>query len=204
MDAGQTHASLEDDQASGVLLLEAPAGDYVASVEILDPFWGQAGRYRNGLRIPPHPPDLPVLSELLLLDGDALPEHTVAALERLRLDDRAVVGETLVVAWELWGLGWQEEVVAYRLSLEPRRSGILGRIGRLVAGKGTRPILEWEEPSPHEPGAALQSVSVDLPTLEPGEYELRLEVILQGRDPLRSSLTIRVEEPGGAEGGGGP
>ncbi len=203
-DGGQTHASVEDSEASGVLLLEVPAGDYIVSVEALDPFWGRAGRYRNGLRISRLPPDLPVLSELLLLNGDTLPENTVAALERLRVDDLVAVGEALVVAWELWGLGWQEEVVAYRLSLEPRKSGVLGRIGRLVSGTGRRPILEWEEPAPDEPGAAFQSVSVDLPALDPGEYELHLEVILQGRDPLRSSQAIRVEEPGGVPSGRHP
>jgi len=194
------HASVRDGATEGVLLLEVPSGDYQASVEVLDPAAGVAGRYRNGLPVREVPPDLPVLSELLLLRDDSLPETTTEALERLRISDRTAIGEPLVVGWELWGLGWREEMVRYRLKLEPAAPGLLERFRRLFGGQSRFPILEWEEPAPDEPGPAFQSVSVTPPGLEPGDYRLRLEVGLMGRNPMVSEMIVHVAEPRSGQG----
>jgi len=204
VDEAPIHATMRDGEAEGVLMLEVPAGAYQASVEALDPVLGVAGRYRNGLVVPRVPPDLPVLSGLLLIQGDSLPATTQEALTRLRIVNRMVAGEPLLVGWELWGLGWRRETVQYRLTLEPADPGLLSRFRRLFGGQSRYPILEWEEPSPDEPGAAFQSVSLTPPGLDPGDYRLRLEVSLQGRNTLVSEVVVRVAEAGGGQEGPGP
>ena len=203
---GQTplHATLLEGRTRGVLSLEVPAGAYQASVEVLDPAAGVAGRYRNGLRVREVPPDLPVLSDLLLVEGDSLPGTILEALERLRIDGRIVAGEPLVTGWELWGLGWREEMVRYGLTLEPAAPGLLERFRRLFGGETRLPILEWEEPGPEEAGPRFQSVAVTPPGLDPGEYRLRLEVSLPGRSPLVSETMVQVVGPGSGQEGTGP
>ena len=164
------HASVADGLSEGVLLLEVPAGPYQASVEVLDPSAGIAGRYRNGIRIEEMSPDLPVLSDLLLVHGDSLPAGTLEALARLRIQNR--------------------------IRPEPSAPGLLERFRRLFGGQSRLPILEWEEPGPEEPGARFQSVSVDPPDLEPGEYRLRLEAQLPGRNLMVRQVVFQVNAGG--------
>jgi hypothetical protein len=186
------YAGRKGGASEGVLTLEVPAGDYHASVEVIDPGAGRAGRFRNGLRVRNMPPDVPVLSGLLPVEGGKVPRTTQEALGRLRIDDQIEVGEPLVVGWELWGLGWREEVVRYRLSLEPADTGFLERFRRLFGGVRRFPVLEWEEPGPDRPGPAFQGVSLDLPAQEPGEYVLTLEVSLRGRESMVSRRRLRL------------
>ncbi|MGW8267829.1 MAG: hypothetical protein ACWGSQ_15795 [Longimicrobiales bacterium] len=195
------HSVFREGESEGVLILDVPAGDYVASTEILDPVVGRAGRRRVGLRVPEVPPDLPVLSDLFLVEGGALPTTTLEGLSRLSIDDEAAAGESLVVGWELWGLGWREEVLTYRLSLERSDPGILDRVRGLFGGGAQLPALEWEEPGPSEPGPAFHSVSLAGEEVEPGEYTLRLEVRSVGREPIVRRRRIRIREAGSAEGG---
>lgn len=196
------HAAARNGVDRGVVMVDVPAGSYRASVEVVDPGAGRAGRLRNGLRVRDVPPDEPVLSDLLVVGGDSLPGTVEEALEGLRIDDEVVAGEPLVVGWELWGLGWREEVLRYRLSLEEADRGVLDRLRGLIGGERL-PSLEWEEPGPEEPGAWFRSRSLGLPVLDPGDYELRLEVTLPGREALVSRQRIRIVESAGGEGGGG-
>jgi hypothetical protein len=189
------HALTTDDRTQGVISMDVPSGDYLASIEVLDPRAGLAGRFRNGLRVSDYPPDVPVLSDLLLVEGPGLPRNTREALSRLRIDDEVTMGEPLSVGWEIWGLGWREEMIRFRLTLEPARRGLLGRIRNLFGGQGGLPILDWEEPGPDAPGADFQAVSLTLPQLDEGEYVLRLRVDLAGREPMESRLRFKVMEP---------
>jgi hypothetical protein len=182
-------------------MLEIPAGEYLASAEVLDPTAGVAGRSRNGLAIRSVPPDLPTLSDLFLVEGGSLPRTTLEGLSRLSIGDEAVAGEPLVVGWELWGLGWREETLTYRLSLERTHAGVLDRIRGLFGGGPPLPILEWEEPGPSEPGPAFHSISLAGQDVEPGAYTLRLSIQSVGREPLVQRLKIQIVDPGDGRGG---
>lgn len=187
-------ASLLDGEAHGLLSVEVPSGDYRASVEIVDPASGVAGRYRNGIRIPEVPPDVLVLSDLILMDGEVLPSSTSDALARIRLDDRIAPGETLVAGWEIWGLGWREEAVDYNLTLERADPGLLERLRRLFGGRKRYTNLQWQEWGPGSPGAAFQSVSITVPDLSPGRYRLGLELRARNRTPLSKHVILEVAE----------
>lgn len=180
----------------GVLKLMAPAGSYRVSVEVLEPGAWRAGRLRNGAPVPRVLPDVATLSELLLLEAGPPPADIDEALSRLRTGEEVHAGEPIVVAWELWGLGWREETLRYRLSVRETGGGFLRSVGGLFGlGQRASVVLEWQEPGPARPGAALRSASMDLPALEPGEYVLRLEVTAPGRSTLVSEQRLEVRGP---------
>jgi len=197
VDQDVVHGWTNSGASRGLLMVEAPAGDYRASVELLDPASGRASVYRNGLAVPRVAPDVMVLSDLVPVEGDSLPTSTVEALRRLRLDDNAVSGQPLVVGWEIWGLGHEPVTVHYRLSLEPTHGGVLGKLGGLLGQEKPAALLEWSEPGPDQPGAAFRSVTLALPRIEDGDYLLRLEATVPGRSPVVSQHTMHVVSSGG-------
>jgi hypothetical protein len=183
-----------DGRAEGIVVLDAPAGAYSISVEVLDPARGLAGRLRRGLRLDTVPPDVATLSPLLLLEAGPEPENAREALSRLDVDGVVATGVPLLVGWEIWGLGWREETLAYRLTVEEPGGGFFRRTGELLGLLGReRPVsLSWDEPGPERPGPWFRSVSMDLPDVEPGVYDVRLEVVAPGRTPLVVEREVRV------------
>lgn len=202
LDGDGVHTVRMERAPRGALTLEVPAGSYGVSVEVLDPGIGRAGRLRRGLEIPKLPPDVARVSDLLLVEPGPVPERTDEALRRLKIDDTVVSGGSLVVGWEIWGLGWREETIGYRLSLEGEGGGFFHRVGETLGlVDPERPhFLEWEEPGPERPGAAFRSVAMDISAVEPGAYRLRLEVTTPGRTPLVSERVIRVVAAEATEG----
>jgi len=182
----------------GVLVVDVPAGSYWISVEVLDPARGLAGRLREGLRIDTIPPEVATLSPLLLLEPGPEPTDAREALSRLDLDGAVPAGAALLVGWEIWGLGWREEVLAYRLTVEESGGGFLRRAGEFLGlGGRERPVsLSWNEPGPARPGPMFRSVSMDLPNVETGVYDIRLEVVSPGRTTLVGRREVRVVEGG--------
>ena len=185
--------------AGGVLVLEAPAGAYVASLEGWSPADRRAGRIRRGVRAPTTPPDVPTVSELLLLadtgrTGETLEEAAPRALPRSWLRH----GDPLVLGWEVHGLGWRPETVAYRLTVEDDRGNLLQRAGRFLGllGDPARQTLAWQEPAPTQPRPHFRSVSLSLPALDPGTYTVRLEVRTAGREPLVTERELEIRPTG--------
>lgn len=178
----------------GTLTLEVPAGRYWASLEVWDPERGFAGRIRHGLDLSPMPPDVLSLSDLLFLEDGAEPVDLEAAVRRLRSSARVTSGSTLRVGWEVWGLGWKSERLAYRLALEESPGGFFRRAGRFfgLVDDPEELILEWDETGPEETGPVFRSLFLDLPDLEPGSYRLRLELGTSGRNTVVSERVVHV------------
>lgn len=182
----------------GALVLNAPAGAYVAVVESWAPPLRRAGRLRMGLRRDTVAPDLPTLSDLLLMRGGSgepatLEDAVLRALPRAEVPQ----GAPLAVAWELNGLGWRPEVVTYEISAELVGAGVLRRLGRALGlSRSERPlVLAWSEPGPERPGVVLRSVELDLGSAPAGDYAITLHVRLPGRTVLTSRTSLRVVAP---------
>ncbi len=180
---------------SAALVLGAPAGAYLLSAETWSPDLRRAGRIRRGVRVPAAPPDVPTLSDLLLLtaegpEGESLEAAAARALPRAWLRS----GERVAVGWEVYGLGWRPEAIAYRLSIRGGGGNLLQKAGRLLGLVGDdRPLtLEWQEEGPDAPGPVFRSVALDLPSLDPGRYTLRLELATKGRSPLVSERRLEI------------
>lgn len=186
------HRMLSD---RGTLSLKAPLGSYVYSVEALDRRNGHGARLRGDLVLGPHPDDIPDLSDFLIVEapdrapeslddvtGDALPSLTLGALREL------------AVAWEAYGLGAGEAGIAYRLAIEPLDRSFFRRLGEFLglSGSGNLLALEWSEPSPGRPGAHFRSVDLDFRNLEPGVYELRLELRVDDWAPVIRRRRVQI------------
>lgn len=182
-------------RSHGSMSLQAPAGDYLLSLEAWSAEFGRAGRIRQGLSVDTIPHDLATLSDLVLLEPqDDLPEDLAHAVPLVRPTTEVKAGERLAVGWELFGLGWKAEQVEYELSLYREGRGFFRRVGRLVGlGGGAQPLrIRWSEPGPQRPGPQFRALNVDLPNVDEGDYVFRLEVSLRGRESVSVTRSIRV------------
>ena len=195
LDGAELHAA-RGSAGKDALLLEAPAGDYLLSMEVWSPTLGRAGRIRRSVRAPPVPRDVPTLSDLLVAHAtEPDPASAEELLPNLLTELAADPGDTLRVGWELHGLGWRDETVRYRLELSAGAGGVLRRAGRWLrlVGEPDRVALEWEEQGPSQPGVLFRSVLLALPpALNAGVHRLRLEVSTAGRTVIMSDRELLV------------
>lgn len=192
---GTTLAIRAVGREQGGFTLEAPAGRWVASLEVMAPGRRRAGRTRMGVVVAVAQPGQATLSDLLLVDG-ALPDGVSLEYAAARALPRnwLAQGERLAIAWELFGLGDDPEPLLYRLTVKKMDTGLLRRAGRWLRILGSPRVwrVDWEEVGPERPGLALRSVEVDLPELDPGSYEVRLEVRSSRGAPLVGTRAVEV------------
>ena len=179
----------------GTLSLVVPLGSYVYSVEALDRRAGHGARFRGDLALGPHPDDIPDLSDFLIIEApERMPESVDDVLDHA-LPSLALGGlQELAVAWEAYGLGTGESRIAYSLGVEPLDRSFFRRLGEFLrlVGRGDPLTLEWIEPSPGRPGAHFRSVDLDFRNLEPGIYELRLELTVDDWAPVIRRRRVQI------------
>lgn len=189
----------------GRLALTVPPGRYLLSGEVLAADSLRAGRIRQGLDWAGVPEDVPTLSDLLLADpvpGEVGSLEALLPLLRAGIRaERVAPGETILVAWELHGLGWRPaEPIRYELAFQAEGGGFFRRAGRFLGlvGDPWTQDLRWTEEGPSTPGPAFRATRLTLPgDMEEGAYLLRLEVGMEGRQTLVAERAVRVtREPG--------
>ena len=182
----------------GQLTLTAPRRPWVLSVETLHAEAKRAWRARMGLSSVPLPHGVVALSDLLLTEP--LPEDST--LELSDVGEAALPGmevpkgDGLGVAWEVYGLTRADGELRFRITLDRAGRGLLRRAGERIGVLESEPplVLSWEEGGVDPPGPLFRTVTLDLAALDPGEYEIRLELDLQGRAPAVARRVIRIEE----------
>ena len=195
---GHAVARRNEGSTEGALLLELSPGGYVLSVESWSPEQRRGGRLRTGLDARPVPADVAVLSDLLLLAGDrptptSLEEALPAALPRARIGPR----QRIAIAWEIAGLGFRAETLQLELAVDRTDRNVFRRLGEFL-GVSERPpslALSWEEPAPTAPSHLFRHLALDLPTLDPGTYEITLTLRTAGRSAAVTRKTLEVVEP---------
>lgn len=183
-----------------------------ASLEVWDPDRRRAQRLRLGMSLRPVPPDLFALSDLVLLNAGGAGEPTSGAGEptslatfaafatmeevigTLRARPRAEGNDVLGVALEVYGLGYRAESVGFRAWVEDGNPSAFRRLARRLglAGPAEKVSVQWHEAGPDRPGPFLRVFSVRLPGLDPGAYDVVVEVSTPGRMPLsrRRAFTV--------------
>lgn len=182
-------------QSRGSVVLAAPAGSYLVSLESWDPGLGRAGRIRLGLRADTVPEGVATVSDLILLDRAAEAPVTVPDLVRsMRPHTDLAHNDTIRVAWELGGIGSEGGEVTFELSLLRESGGFFSRVGGWFGGSDDdEPLqLSWSEFIDPGLGPRLRSVNVDLPELDGGDYVLRLGIVLVGREELVINRAVRI------------
>ncbi|MDZ7779309.1 MAG: hypothetical protein U5R14_05125 [Gemmatimonadota bacterium] len=192
---GEVTARTTQDTTVGALVLEGAEGEHVLSVESWSPEQRRAGRLRLGITHVEIPDDIPVLSDILLVAPgeepvEGLEEAAGRALTAPAIQEGASVG----IVWEVTGLGFRRETLTFDLTIERTDPGLLQRVGSFLGlADPDRPLaLQWEEAGPDEPGPMLRHLDLDLPELDPGQYEIRLELRTAGRDPVTRSRAFDV------------
>jgi hypothetical protein len=179
----------------GVFTLQAPPGGYLLSLEQWNPAERWGARIRQGLRGEAVPTDVPHASDLLLLQAlPEVPTDLPSAIPQMLLSHRMPSGSELTVAWELYGLGRRGEPLVFDLALAEEEPGFirrtLARIGLFRKDPALR--LTWDEEGSRDLGPRFRAVRIDLPQLDPGRYELRLQVTLPNRTPMVLMRVITV------------
>lgn len=166
----------------------------IVSFEILAPEIRRAYRLRTGVGLRRMPPDVLSISDLMLLDGDAEPADFDEMLSVLRGTGEVAAGDALGVAFEVYGLGFRSEVVGFDAWVEKRGEGVLSRAVRWLGFGGPKEevSVSWEEVGPARPRPLFRAFRIGLPDLDAGEYDIVVEVSVQGRSPLAGRRSFRV------------
>lgn len=188
----------------GVATARVPDGRYLLSLEAWDEVESRAWRARQGVQQRTLPPDLPSVSDLLLLastGADApIPGSLEEALPRVRPGHRLRPGETVAVVWEVYGLR-PDETMALTVGIDRGAPGLLQRAGEFlrIVQPDAPVTLTFQETVPEGGvfGRTFRGLNLTVPeSMEPGEYILSLEVQLRGRSPITTERRIRVEAEG--------
>jgi hypothetical protein len=185
-------------RSEGTLLLQVPTTPMIISAESWAPSQRRAGRIRIGRPERRALEDLATLSDLLLLapsrsEPERLEDAVPLALPRTEL----TTNQPFAIGWEVAGLGFRAETLRFRVSVERIDRSVINRIGGFL-GLSDRPQpleLSWEEPAPDEPGYDFHHLSLDLPPLEPGRYEIRLVLTTTERSDAVSAVAFEVAAP---------
>jgi len=174
-------------RTDGASRLHLAEGRYVLSAESWSPSRRRAGRTRVGLEARAVVPDIASVSDLVLLrTAESEPETLDEAIDLLLPTLEVPAGRPFGLAWEVGGLGFRSESLAFALSIERTDRGVLSRVGDFL-GLSSPPTpldLSWEEPGPGRPGPLFRSLTVEVPDLQEGRYEIRLIL----RTPERSDV----------------
>ncbi|MCY3610814.1 MAG: hypothetical protein OXH51_04700 [Gemmatimonadetes bacterium] len=173
----------------------APLADRgVVSLEAWAPGHRRAHRIRLGIGLRRLPPDLLAISDLVLLEPGAEPADLEPMLDVVRASTHVAADEDLTVAFEVYGLGFRAEGIGFSAWVERRNEGALSRFGRWLRVRGPREevSIRWEESGPERPQPLFRTLRLGLPGLDPGEYQVVLEVSVAGRAPLvgRRAFTV--------------
>ena len=176
-------------------MIEVRTGPVVISAESWAPKRRRAGRIRIGRAGRRALEDLATLSDLLLLSPSAasakrLEQAVPHALPRPRI----LTDQSFGIGWEVSGLGFRPETLRFRISVERIDRSLLSRIGQFLSlSDRPRPLeLSWDEAAPEEPEHEFHYLALNIPSLDPGRYEIRLVLSTAGRSDAESTAVFEV------------
>jgi hypothetical protein len=104
-----------------------------------------------------------------------------------------VQGERFVLAWEVYGLE-VEERARITIGFTAGRPGFLRRVGEFLGVvEPDAPVeVSFDETAPDEVQTVFRAIEMQLPSLEPGEYTLHVQLELPGREAAVASRPITI------------
>lgn len=177
-------------RSTSIFLGEAPAREYVMSMEVL----GSAGIGWHREVVSPLLTSGPELSDLLLFrpSAELHPDSLLQAAGLMLGSNTVQKSEGMGVYWETYGIP-PETMLELELGLRRDSGGITSRLSWMIPGgsqEGYGPV-RWMEEARAETHSG--TVSLDILNLEPGEYELVLKVRWPGQPELVRSRRVQVE-----------
>ncbi len=166
------------DGSGGVAAVLVGRAPQLVSVEILADS-GAAARARFAVSPPAPVRGALALSDLLPYRPERGADTTFDDAVRLALRGSSIAApQRLGIYWELYGLPDGRHAIETSLSIVAEREGWLARMWQRARGHGARaPVnLHWTDLIAARDGIAPRAVAIELPPLEPGDYELVLHL----------------------------
>ena len=180
----------------GITLL---ADSLLVSLEVVPDTPAVGYRARTGVVPLRLHPDLPALSDLLILEREAGEPSDLSAAERWARGSTTLrEGEEIAVFFELYNPHRVGDEVRVSAMLEPRDRAWLARLAERLRLRTPEPPVRvrWtEEMDPVRREHVGRTLRMQIPDVPPARYWLRLEVELEGREPLRATRAVEVEAP---------
>jgi tetratricopeptide (TPR) repeat protein len=177
-----------------VATLVAPWRPLIVSLEILNSERGEAQRVRFAPRLPAAGPRVSLSDLLLYTVGDSAPSSLPEVIPRALHAMRVPINRKLGVFWETYGLHGPDESVGYSLLVTRVDRGVFHRgLVRLHVADPDRPLsMEWHEAPSIANGIASRGITVDLSSLEPGRYSVKLTLTCGNELPIVVERMIEV------------
>jgi hypothetical protein len=162
-------------RASGTLLLRAPWRRALLALEVVDSAGTRVARHRVTLDPAPRTEGIQ-LSDLLLYRADAPVEATLESVRPHATATGVVNGARIGVFWETYGLRSEGEPLSVAMTLRRVAAPFMRRVAeRLGLSDRASPLrVHWREQPDARTGIAGRALTVDLSSLAPGRYLLRL------------------------------
>ncbi len=182
-------------ELEGVTSATVPNRGQVVSVEAWSRSEGRGWRARHGMApLGSVSGSLQLSDPILLRDEGTLPESLQESMALVRSSVRVRPGDPFLVAWEVYGVE-EGRPASVSMGFEQAERSFLRRLGQFfrVIEPPSPIVLRWEEGDPEEPGTIFRAIRVQLPPLDPGSYDIFLEVGVAGEEPAVARRRIRVE-----------
>jgi len=174
-----------------------PRGDYILSMEAWSRLDRVGWRARQGLPDLPTPEGELMVSDPVFLDAEPLdePETLDEALPYVLPTVSFPQGTLLRIGWEVYGIP-EGRIASVSLGLEPAERSALRRLGEFfrVLDPVEPVTIRWDDAEAETPGVVFRAVNLQLPQLDPGVYDLFMEIQLDDDPPAVSYRRFHVTE----------
>lgn len=187
----------DDGELEDVWTATVPRGDYILSMEAWSRLDRVGWRARQGLAdLPPSQGEL-MVSDPVFLDPEPLdePEALDDALPHVLPTVSFPQGTLLRIGWEVYGIP-EGRIASVSLGLEPAERSALRRLGEFfrVLDPVEPVTIRWDDAEVETPGVVFRAVNLQLPDLDPGVYDLFMEIQLDDDPPAVSHRRFHVTE----------
>ncbi len=187
----------DDGELEGVWAVAVPRGDYILSMEAWSRLDRVGWRARQGLPDLPTPEGRLLASDPIFLDPEPLdePDTLDEALPHVLPTVSFPQGSLLRIGWEVYGIP-EGRIASVSLGLEPAERSALRRLGEFfrVLDPVEPVTIRWDDAEVETPGVVFRAVNLQLPSLDPGVYDLFMEIQLDDDPPAVSRRRFQVTE----------
>jgi hypothetical protein len=187
----------EGSELEGVWTVTVPNDtDRILSMEGYARFDRRAWRTRRGLERLPDAAGAISVSDPIFLDAgpDEIPTTLDDALAHVVPTVRFEAGRTVRIGWEVYGIP-EGEQARVALGLEPAERSFARRLGEFfrVLDPPAPVVIRWDDAPTERPGVIFRAVDLALPDLDPGRYDLFLEITADDGVPAVTRRRFVVE-----------
>jgi hypothetical protein len=177
-----------------ITTMRVPWRPMIVSLEVLDRENRSAGRARYSVRLPAPGTRLSMSDLLMYAPRDSAPLQLTEAVPLSLRAPRVPRSRRLGLFWETYGVRPQGEVFDYALLVAPVGESWLRRafVKLKLKDKTSSLSLQWRENPAIADGIASRGLTVDLSTLKPGRYRVRLSLTSGADLPVVAERDIEI------------